>query len=88
MPTPTLESILRPEEYRELSILAEQEGRTVEDLLHDAVREILDRRRPPVDLTQDPSFGMWSDDPRSDEELLSDLGGCWRGVGPACGSAV
>lgn len=75
MSAPTLDAILGPEEYRDLRAVAEQEGKSVEQLLRDTVRDLL-RSREPLDLATDPSFGLWQDDPRSDDEMLADLGGC------------
>jgi hypothetical protein len=87
MSASTLETILSPEEYSDLRILAEEEGKPMEQLLREAVQRLLHRRRP-LDLTRDPSFGLWKDNPRSDEELLADLGGNWQGVFPEHGSTV
>ena len=63
-------------EYKRLLAIARRRKRTVKKLVKEAVERAY-LKSPPVDFTKLAAFGMWADDPRTDEEILNDLGGNW-----------
>lgn len=69
---------LPAKEYQRLLAIARRRKRTVKALVKEAVEQAyLKPSITPEDLMRLPAFGMWKDDPRTDEELLNDLGGNW-----------
>jgi len=79
MSTVTTQVTLPPIEYERLEAIARQQKRTVEALVRDAVERVYLRPAPsrPVRFASLRAFGMWRDDPCTDEELLDALGGNW-----------
>jgi hypothetical protein len=75
---------LSEEEYRALNKLARRRRKTVPALIKDAVRTVYFRRerassrRKEIDYAKLSSFGIWKNDPRTDEEILNDLGRIWN----------
>lgn len=67
---------LPDKEYRRLLAIARRRKRTVKTLVKEAVERTY-LKPSPADFTKLPAFGMWKDDPRTDEEILNDLGGNW-----------
>ncbi|MBI4315928.1 MAG: hypothetical protein HY679_08330 [Chloroflexi bacterium] len=69
---------LPEKEYRRLLAIARRRKRTVKALVKEAVEQAY--LNPPItaeELMRLPAFGIWKDDPRTDEEILNDLGGNW-----------
>ncbi len=69
---------LSQEEYKKLKNLADTEGLSIEDFICQSIRKLLRKKPRPIDFTKDPSFGIWKDVPKTDEELLDELGGNWE----------
>jgi hypothetical protein len=65
------------EEYEKLKNLADIEGLSLEDFIRQSIRTLLRQKPRPVDFTKDPSFGIWKEISKTDEELLNELGGNW-----------
>lgn len=65
-------------DYQRLLAIARRRKRTVQALVQEAVEHAY-LKPSQVDFTKLPAFGMWADDPRTDEEILDDLGGNWSG---------
>ena len=76
MLTRTVTISLPAKKYKALLAIARRRKRTVKALVKEAVERTY-LKSTPVDFTKLPAFGMWKDDPRSDEEILNDLGGNW-----------
>jgi len=65
-------------EYRRLLAIARRRKRTVKTLVKEAIDQVY--LRPPLkvdELARLPAFGSWKDDPRTDDEILSEIGGNW-----------
>lgn len=65
-------------EYRRLLAIARRRKRTVKTLVKEAIDQVY--LRPSLqadDLMRLPAFGLWKDDPRTDDEILNEIGGNW-----------
>lgn len=49
-----------------------------EERLRQIVEQLLPKKSDNNDFTKDPSFGIWKEVSKSDEELLNELGGNWE----------
>jgi len=78
MPKVQYIDVLSQEEYETLKDLADIEGLSLEDFIRQSIRKLLRQKPRPVDFTKDPSFGIWKDVSKTDEELLNELGGNWE----------
>jgi len=68
---------LSEDELLQLQETAEDEGVSVDRLIKKAILRLLRREPGDLDLKKHPSFGMWADVDKADEELLNELGGNW-----------
>ena len=78
MPKVQYIDMLSIEEYEKLQNLADTEGLAIEDFIRQSIRKLLRQKPRSIDFTKDPSFGIWKDVPKTDEELLNELGGNWE----------
>jgi hypothetical protein len=82
MPKVQYIDMLSREEYEKLKDLADIEGISLEDFIRQSIRNLLRRKPRPIDFTKDPSFGIWKEVSKTDEELLNELGGNWENFPP------
>jgi hypothetical protein len=66
---------LSQEEYENLKNLADTEGLSIEDFIGRVIKRLLNRKPRSIDYTKHPSFGIWKNDTRTDEEILSSIPG-------------
>ncbi|MBM3238877.1 hypothetical protein FJZ31_21510 [Candidatus Poribacteria bacterium] len=69
---------LSQEEYEDLKNLADTEGLSIEDFIESVIKKLLRRKPRPIDYTRHPSFGIWKNDARTDEEILNSISGGWE----------
>ena len=69
---------LSEEEYENLKHLADIEGLSIEDFIGRVIKKLLHRKHRTIDYTKHPSFGIWKNDTRTDEEILNSISGGWE----------
>ncbi len=78
MLTRSIKIDLPDKEYRRLLAIARRRKRTVKALVKEAIEQTyLKPFLSAEELMRLPAFGLWKDDPRSDEEILNAIGGNW-----------
>lgn len=66
-----------PTEYKALKDIALKEKKSVGKLIRESVRKVFLEDKK-INFKKHPSFGLWSKDTRSDDEILEEIGGRWE----------